>query len=232
MFTKRKAVSLIVATFFVVLIVSAVVSAANTPTLNQTINAGTLATDILDNTRAAVASPSASMTTKTFSFDCQYGGSSSTGTLGENLQRIYVMNPNAANIGWTLSIASSGGITSRWQNAGVSQFIDFNDPSGANPGCSDGVGDADATAGQLTIDPSISTITTDCISCGPSNINKGASSGFNQGTVDSVTLLVAAAGSDDIWRGYLTGVGMSQTIPAEQPADSYSMNMTLTVVSP
>ena len=49
--------------------------------------------------------------------------------------------------------------------------------------------------------------------------------------LDSVTLLNAAAASDDIWRGYLTGVGMSQTIPAEQPADSYSVNMTLTAAA-
>lgn len=204
-------------------------SAASTPTLNQTINAGTLVTDILDGSRNAVVSPSVAFGAKTFSFDCQYGGSAATGTLGSGAERLYVINPNAANNGWTLTIAP-GAVTAVWQNGGVTQTYDFNDPAGGNPGCTDG-GDADSRPGQLTIDPSASTITTDCISCTSSNISKGSSTGYNQGTVDSVTLLNAAAASDDIWRGYLTGVALSQTIPAEQAADSYTINMTLTATA-
>jgi hypothetical protein len=231
MFSKRRSVAFVIAAFFVVLSISAAVSAANTPTLNQTINAGTLTTDILDGSRVAVASPSANMSAKTFSFDCQYGGSASTGTLGSTSERLYVINPNAAINGWTLTMAATSGVSARWQNGGATRYIDFNDPTGANPGCSDGADATDTTAGQLTIDPSVSTITTDCLTCLATNITKGSSTGYNQGTVDSVTLLNAAAASDDIWRGYLTGVGLSQTIPAEQPADSYSINLTLTATA-
>ena len=119
------------------------------------------------------------MTAKTFSFDCQSGGSASTGSLGSGTERVYVINPNAANGGWTLSIAASGGATARWQN-GATTYIDYNDPSGS--GCADGVGDADSTAGQLTIDPSVSTITTDCLTCSDANVTKGASSSFDEGT--------------------------------------------------
>lgn len=205
-------------------------SAASTPTLNQTINPGTLSTDVLDASRAAVASPAAAFTAKTFSFECQYGGSASTSTLGSNTERVYVINPNAANNGWALSIAATGGATALWQNSGSSQNYDFNDPTGTNPGCNDGA-DTDNRPGQLTINPSASTINLDCMTCTSSNISKGSSTAFNQGTVDSVTLLTAAIASDDIWRGYLTDVALSQTIPAEQPADSYSMNMTVTVVA-
>ncbi len=196
--------------------------------VTQLINAGTLSTDILDASRVAVSSPSFSMSNKAFSFDCQSGGGASTGSLGSNTQRLYTNNPDGADNGWTLTIAATGGATARWANGGASQFFDFNDTGGS--GCTDG-GDADAQGGQLTIDPSVGTVTTDCGSCGSTGITKGSSSAFNQGTLDSITLVNAAAGSDDIWRGYLTGATLSQTIPAEQAADSYTLNMTLTATA-
>ncbi len=199
------------------------VVAANNSTFNQTINAGTLATDIMDASRVTVASPSVTMSAKTFSFDCQSGGSASTGTFGTNTQRIYVTNPDAADNGWTLTLAATSGATSLW-----SSNIDFNDAGGS--GCTDGA-DADSAAGQLTVDPSVGTITTDCTGCVTTNVSKGSSTAYAQGTTDSVTLLNAAAGSDDIWRGYLTGATLSQTIPAQTAAGSYSINMTLTATA-
>lgn len=211
------------------LVVGAVpVWAANDSDLTQSITAGSLATDVLDATRNPVANPSAALSAKTFSFSCQSGGSASTGTLGINAQRLYVMNPDAADNGWTLTIAATSGATTRWSNGGASQFFDFNDGGGS--GCTDG-GDADSSAGQLTIDPSVGTITTDCASCVSTNVSLGSSSAFAQGSVDSITLLNASASSDDIWRGYLTDVGLSQTIPAEQPVDSYDINLTITVTA-
>lgn len=231
MYLAKQKLAYLLAIIMLILSIGAAVSAANTPTLNQTINAGTLLTDILDSGRSPVGSPSVSFSAKTFSFDCQYGGSASTGSLGSDSQRVYVVNPNAANNGWTLAIAATSGATARWANGGSTQYIDYNDPSGANPGCTDGADASDTTAGQLSVDPSVSTLTTDCISCTASNVTKGSSSAYNQGTTDSITLLNAAAASDDIWRGYLTGIAMSQTIPAEQPADTYSLNMTLTVTA-
>lgn len=200
--------------------------AANNSTFNQTINAGVLSTDILNASQATVASPSVSMTAKGFSFTCQSGGNASTGTFGSNSERIYVSNPDAADNGWTLTLAATSGATAVW-TAGGNTF-DFND-SGSS-GCSDGA-DADTKGGQLTVDPSAGTITTDCGSCTATNITKGSSTAFVQGTTDSITLLTAAAGSDDVWRGYLTGAGLSQTIPAETPAGSYSINMTLTATA-
>lgn len=213
-----------------ILLASLSVSAASTPTLNQTINSGTLATDILDSTRASVASPSTTFSAKTFSFECLYGGNAATGSLGNNNARLYVINPSGANAGWNLAMAATAGATALWQNSGSTQNYDFNDPTGANPGCTDGI-DTDSKAGQLTINPSVSTLTTDCITCTSTNVTKGSSASYNQGTTDSITLLNAAAASDDIWRGYLTAVGMSQTIPAEQAVDTYSANMTITVTA-
>lgn len=208
----------------------AVAFAASNSTFNQTVNTGTLSTDIMDASRVSVGSPSVAMSAKSFSFDCQAGGSASTGTFGTNTERIYVSNGDAADNGWTLTIAATGGATARWQNGGASQFMDFNDPTGSTAGCTDG-GDADTTPGQLTLDPNAGTLTADCAACTTANVTKGSSTGFNQGTVDSVTILNAAAGSNDVWRGYLTGVGVSQTVPAETPADAYTLDLTLTVTA-
>jgi hypothetical protein len=220
---------LLVAVAFLGITVSAVpVLAANTPDLTQQINAGSLATDILDSSRVAVASPSAALSTQSFSFNCLSGGSASTGNLGTNTQRVYVINPDAADNGWTLTIAATSGNTARWQNGGVTQFFDFNDPGGS--GCTDGA-DGDAQGGQLTVNPSVGTITTDCLACVGTNVTLGSSGSFSQGVTDSVTLINAAAGSDDIWRGYLTNAALSQTIPAEQAVDSYTLNMTVTVTA-
>ncbi len=209
--------------------IGAVAFASPATDLTQTINAGTLSADILDASRVAVSSPTFGMSSKAFSFNCQSGGGASTGTLGSNTQRLYVNNPDGADNGWTLTIAATSGATTRWANGGASQFFDFNDTGGS--GCTDGAGDADAQGGQLTIDPSAGTVTTDCGSCGSTGITKGSSAAFNQGTLDSITLVNAAAGSDDIWRGYLTGATLSQTIPAEQAADSYTLNMTITATA-
>ena len=199
------------------------VSAANNSTLNQTINAGTLTTDIKDASQVTVGSPSATMSPTTFSFSCLSGGSAATGTLGTAAQRIYVTNPDGADNGWSLTMAATGGATSSWSTS-----YDFNDPAGS--GCTDGA-DADTLKGQLTVNPAAGALTTDCTSCTSTGITLGSSAAFSQGTVDSVTLINAGAASSDIGQWYLTGVGLSQTIPAETPAGSYSINMTLTAAA-
>jgi len=202
-------------------------SAASTPTFNQTINPGVLSTDILDASRVPVVSPSVAMTAKAFLFSCASGASASTGTFGSGAQRIYVINPNGANNGWTLTMAATAGATAVWSDGGTNSY-DFNDPTTA--GCTDGA-DTDTKIGQLSVDPSVSTLTTDCASCVVTNVTKGSSSAFVETTLNSITLLSASLASDDVWRGYLTGVNLSQTIPAEQPAASYTLNMTLTATA-
>lgn len=206
-----------------VALLSSTVRAADNSTFSQTINAGTLATDIKDASQVTVASPAVTMSAATFSFNCLSGGSASTGTFGTNTERIYVTNPDAADNGWTLTLAATSGATSNW-----SSVIDFNDGGGS--GCTDGA-DADSLGGQLTVDANAGTLTADCTSCVTTNITKGSSTAYVQGTTDSVTLLTAAAGSDDIGRWYLTDVGLSQTIPAETAAGTYTINMTLTVTA-
>lgn len=213
-----------------IVLASVPVFAANNTDLSQTINSGTLTTDIRDASRNTVASPIVAMSATTFSFDCQSGAARPSGSFGSNAERIYVDNPGAANNGWTLTLAATGGTTDTWANVGSTQLYDFNDASGASAGCTDGA-DGDSVAGQLSVNPSAGSLTADCATCSTANITLGSSTAYNEGSVDSVTLLNAAAGSDDTGRWYLTGVDMDQTIPAEQANDSYSINLTLTLTS-
>jgi hypothetical protein len=107
---------------------------------------------------------------------------------------------------------------------------DFNDAGGS--GCTD-AGDADSVGGQMTVNAAAGTLSTgSCSSCSTSNISKGSSTAFVSGTTNSITILNASASSDDIGDWGLTGVSISQTIPAEQPAASdYNINMVLTVTA-
>lgn len=220
-------INLLIGGFFAILLgilitVYLYVNASPDIQLSQTINAGTLSTDVLDASRNAVASPSVTFGAVPFSFDCQ----AATGTLGTNSQRLYVINPSAATNGWTLTIAATNAATDLWTN-GTSTY-DFNDAGGS--GCTDS-GDTDTVGGQLTVDPSVGTLTADCTTCSNSNISKGSSSAFDEGTTDSITLLNAASSSDDVGRWYLTGVGLSQQIPGEQPASTYTISLTITVTA-
>lgn len=185
-------------------------------TFSQTINSGTLSVDILDENQQTVATPGVTMSAINTSTSCATPGS--TGTLGTNTQRVYVDNPEAANNGWTLSIAATGGPTANWTDG--TNTLAFNDP--ANGGCNNG---------QLSIDPSAGSVTTDCQSCGSTGITTGAAASFSNGVVDSIELVNAANTSDNIWRGYLSGAAVSQVIPAEQPVGAYALDMTLTVVA-
>ncbi|MBL8159549.1 hypothetical protein JNJ66_03770 [Candidatus Saccharibacteria bacterium] len=226
----RRSTAVVIAAAGLVLLGGVTVKAVPTSDLTQTINPGTLVTNILDGSRVSVPSPTFAMSAKSLSLDCQTGGNASTGTFGSASQRVYVTNGDAADNGFTLTVAATSGVTSTWANGGATSRIDFNDVTGSTAGCADGA-DTDTVAGQLTIDPSVSTLVTDCASCTATGVTKGASASFAQGTVDSITLLNAGPTSNDVWRGYLTGAGLSQTIPAETASDSYTLNLTLTATA-
>jgi hypothetical protein len=220
---KNKAKSIVLLAAFALLTLPVQVFASNTSNFTQTINAGTLTIDIVDGSYVTVASPSVTFAAQTFSFACQ----TSTGTLGTPTQQIYVRNPDAADGGWTASIAGSAS-TTIWDSAGTD--YDFNDATGS--GCTDGV-DADSVGGQMTVNANAGTLAIGaCSGCATTNITKGSSTAFVETTTNSVTLLSAAAGSSDIGDWTLQGVGLSQTIPGEQPAASdYDINMVVSVVA-
>jgi hypothetical protein len=163
------------------------------------------------------------MTAAPFSFTCQ----TITGTFGSGSQKLYVSNPDGADNGWTLTVAASA-VSAVWD--GAASDYDFNDASSS--GCADG-GDADSLAGQMTVNAAAGTLATgNCSSCATTNITKGSASAFVSGTTDNITLLTAAAASSDVGDWTLTGVSISQTIPAEQAAaNDYDINMVLTATA-
>lgn len=213
---------LIVTVIASVLATTSYVFAASTSNFQQTINAGTLSVDIVDASYATVASPSVAFSPTTFSFSC----GTSTGTFGTATQQIYVSNPDAADSGWSVSIAATSGATTAWASAGLD--IDFNDINAG--GCTDGA-DADSIAGKMTVDPSGGTIAQGPSGNGTSGISAGSLAEFNQGTTDSITLL-SSDGTTDIGDWTFQGIAVSQTIPPEQPAASdYAINMTITIAA-
>ncbi|MBU1036911.1 hypothetical protein KKF32_02660 [Patescibacteria group bacterium] len=182
-----------------------------------TASGGTLSTDIVDADGDSVSSPSVTMTTAPLNFDCH----SNTGTFGSSTEKIRVNNTTINN-NWTLTIAASS-TTAYWD--GTSDY-DFNDSNAS--GCTDGA-DADGLAGQLTFDPSVATITAQS-GCSTSGLSLGSQASFVESSVDSVTLITSTYGEANCYWD-LTGVDISQTIPAEQAIDSYSIDMIVTITA-
>lgn len=202
------------------------VLASSTSNFTQTINAGTLAVDIVDASYVTVSSPTMAMSAATFSFSCQ----TKTGSFGTASEQIYVSNPDAADNGWTVSLAAAN-TTDVWDSTGTD--FDFNEAG--TGGCVDdgATTDADSLGGQMTVDPSGATLAIgQCASCVTTNVTKGSSAAFVEGTTNTITILTGAAGSSDIGDWKLTGVSISQKIPSEQPAASdYDINMVLSIAA-
>lgn len=185
-----------------------------------TYTAGSLSVDIVDAAGSSVSTPSISMAEKTFDFSDQ----TSTGTFGVSSQKVRVTN-TTANPSWTLSLAAVGGPTDFWD--GTSFDYDYNDPT-SNGG--DG-SDADSLGGQMSLNPSVGTITPQS-GCTNTGISLGSTSSYNEQTsVNSITLMSSTGSASTNCYWDLTGISVSQSIPPEQPADSYSIDMVLTIVA-
>ena len=174
--------------------------------LTQVITAGTASTSIRDASGAIVTgTPAFAMTATTVSTTAQ----TSTGVFGSDAQRITVDNPGAVTTGtWNLSLNATVPGTGVWT-------------SGSNTYLYNGT----AVTGQLTINPAAATPT----------YTVGTGTGLTLGTAATftgstpITLWTAASGADDVWNGFLTGIGVSQVIPASTPAGTYVLNMTQTL---
>lgn len=194
--------------------------AATTPTLNQTINAGAKSVDIVDGAGSPVASPSAAFGALSFSFNTQDATASNIFTAS---QKIRVSNPTSTAT-WTVSIAGSAA-NALWTDGG--NTYDFNDTAGYTDG-----GDTDTKGGQLTVDPSGATRVgvPDSTACPIANVTLGGSDSFTEGGVDSIDLLNGSASAPTFCRWDLTGVNLTQKIPAGQPSGSYAISMTVTII--
>jgi len=182
------------------------VKAATATTLDQTIEDGTLNVAIVDGDGVVVPTPAVSFTTTEFSFSSQ----ETTGTLGTATEIIRLDNPTSTAT-WTVAIAATGGGSAVWDSG--SNTYPYNNATAAN--------------GQLEVDPTSGTITP-FGTCDAADPSVGSATSFVSGTTSSITLMSATSGSDPYCRWDLTGVGMTQTIPAIQPVGSYSIAMTIT----
>ncbi len=185
----------------------------------QTSDGGTISVDIVDAGGTSVATPTVQFPTTTASLSCQ----SVTSTLGSSNERIRIDN-QTLNPSWTLSMAALTSNTSTWISTGTPQY-DYNDSSG----CTDG-GDTDTLAGQLTVDPSVATISPQG-TCGTTGLTLGSSAGFDEGTTDAITLISAGSSASTTCYWDLTGVSLDQSIPELQEAASYNIDIVLTVVA-
>lgn len=180
-----------------------------TSNLSQQITPGVLTTDFRDASNEVVANPTFTMSAVTASTgDVR----TATGVYGDNTRRVSVDNPNAADGGWTLSLNATTPGTGKWT-------------SGSNTYSYNGT---TAAEGQLTVNPAAGAITATIDTA--SGVTKGASATF-AGT-GPITIVTAAADSADIWNGYVTGIGLSQTIPPSTPVGTYTIGMTQTVAVP
>lgn len=174
--------------------------------LSQSINPGVISTDIRNASGTILSSPTFAMSAVSISNTQQ----TASGIFGTAAQRITVDNPGGANSGWTLSLNATVPGTTKW-TSGASTYSYNGSPA----------------QGQLTVNPNAGALVASIGSA--ASITKGSSASFSGTT--PVTLLTAAAAADDIWQGYITGITLSQTIPASQPGGSYSIDMTQTVVA-
>lgn len=215
---RVKSKSIVIALAAAMIILPVAVGAASTPTLNQTVSEGNLTTDILQSDGSTpVASPTVGFDAVTKSFSCQ----TSAKDLGDNNNRLYVTNL-ADNSGWTLTMAATAGASATWDGATYS--YDYNDPADNTGG--EGAGCAN---GQLSVDPSVASLTLDCSgNCTTTGVTQGSADEYD-GSTSEITLMSSSNG--DAWQGYLTGIGLSQTIPDSQDPDVYSLPMTISIVA-
>lgn len=179
---------------------------------------GTLSVDIVDSGGSSVSSPSVNFAAVAFSFAFQ----TATSTFGVASEKIRVNN-GTGNAAWSMSIAAATS-TSVW--TATSSSYDFNDPTAS---AGDGA-DGDSVGGQLTINPSGATLTPDS-GCSSTGISLGSESSFSEGVTDSITLANANSSADVVCLWDITDISLSQTVPAEQTASSYQINLTLSIIA-
>ena len=188
------------------------------PSGSTTLSSGSLSVDIVDDNGDPVSTPSLAFSPLSFSFTPQ----TATGTLGVIDQKIRVSN-NSGNEQWNLSIAADNS-TSLWSGGGA--YYDYNDDSA---GATDGA-DADIYGGQLSLDPNFLVITPQS-SCSDTGLVVGDAAAFVEGSLDSLTLVEAnsSAATGCYWD--ISGINVSQTVPAEQATNLYSLPMSLTITA-
>jgi hypothetical protein len=166
-----------------------------------------LSVDIVDDLDEIVSSPSVNFSSGTFRWTTQQ----TIATLGVTVQQIKVSN-FTTNQEWNLSLAATGGSSAVWQS--TSDSYKYNGLQ---------------SEGRLQVNPTLATITAGG-TCSSTGLSKQSSAYFVGGSVDSIDLISASTSAETDCDWYITGIGLVQDIPAEQPGGSYSLAMTITVI--
>jgi len=167
-------------------------------------NSGELSTHFVDINGNIISSP-------TLNLSSSVGNNTATGQLATTSSKIRVGNTRTIPT-WSLTIAATNGPTAKWIDA--AKNFPFNQPT-ANS--------------ALSINPSAATITPSGSLCTTNGITTGTNTTFNQGIVDSITLISAngSAATGCIWD--ISNIDLLQTIPGGQSAGDYTISMTITV---
>lgn len=145
-------------------------------------------------------------------------------TLGTSSQKIRITNTSDSEV-WSVSIAAENP-SDLWVGENTGFNYDFNDPTA---GAEDGA-DPDSFGGQLVVDPS-SGIVSPQPGCSSTGVSLGTASAFEEGSVDSITLISSDVTADLNCYWDITGVSLDQIIPGEQAADNYSLDMVVSIVA-
>jgi hypothetical protein len=161
-----------------------------------------LSVAFVDNNGTPIASPMVA-------FSDISAGSTTSGQLSTASSRLRVINTRTV-APWSMTIAATAGPSANWNDG--TDTMSFNRPGSA-----------------LTVDPAAGTVAAVSAPCTTTGLTLEPAATFNQGVVDSITLLTAGAGADTGCAWDMTGAALTQTVPTNQPAGSYSLSMTITV---
>jgi hypothetical protein len=197
------------------------VLASPTSQFSQLIQIGSLSVDFVDGSGNSIGSPSVTMGALTFSFDTQ----DATGQLATATEKIRVSNPTQT-AAWSVVIAATNPADT-WDNAGNTKHFDFNDAGGyVDDG---GTTDSDSYGGQMTINPTTGTIS-GVDGCSTDGTTKGSSASFVEVTANSITIMTSTTAATECrWEFTGAASNVTQKIPAKQSADTYTIDLTLTI---
>lgn len=170
----------------------------------QTANS-VLSADFVDAGGASIAAPVAAFTSITS------GAPTASGALATTASKIRVTNFRVVPT-WSLTIAATAGPATNWL-AGANT-LGFDHPSGGN---------------ALSVNPAAAVIAPVGSLCTTADLTRGANATFDQGVIDSITLLTAGGSAMTGCAWDLTNINLLQTLPAAPTPGAYSLSMTITV---
>ena len=181
---------------------------------------GSLDIRFTDAANATLTNPttgfSAAMTSRT--------ASTTTAKLSNNSSQQLEVANSLSTTGWSVSLAATGGPTSKWTQTGSAANYAFNSTN--------------VDQGQLSVDLSSSAFTASGSTplgqaCTTAGLSYGTGGAFVAGTAsaNAITLATASSSSGLTCLFKLQNISLKQTIPAYQKPGTYTLPVTVTVVA-